>query len=76
MKLFIVLGMNSIFIYVFFEIVGHRWFNEYVSAVTNGLMEMVNTPQKLMEITTSLCIFALEWGMCYFLYKKRIFLKV
>lgn len=60
---FTVIGMNSIFIYLFFEIVGHRWFNDYVSAVTNGLMSIAHFPQLLMDIITALTIFALEWGM-------------
>ena len=75
-KFFTIVGMNSLFIYLFFEIVGARWFNGYVSAVTNGLMEMINFPQGLMHLITALCIFALEWGMCYFLYKKEIFIRV
>jgi len=76
LKFFTVVGMNSIFIYLFFEIVGHRWFNSYVSAITNGLMKMIAVPETLMLIITSLCIFALEWGLCYFLYKKKIFFKL
>lgn len=75
LKFFTIVGMNSIFIYLFFEIVGHRWFNGYVGSITNGLMQMINTPETLMLIITSLCIFALEWGMCYFLYKKKIFFR-
>ncbi len=76
LKFFTILGMNSIFIYLFFEIVGSRWFNGYVGAVTNGLMKFVNMPQMPMLIITSLCIFALEWGICYFLYRKKIFFKL
>ncbi len=73
---FTIVGMNSIFIYLFFEIVGHRWFNGYVGAITNGLMELANVPHGWMMIITSLCIFGLEWGMCYWLYTKRIFFKL
>lgn len=76
LKFFTIVGMNPIFIYLFFEIVGHRWFNGYVGAITNGLMEMIQVPENLMLIITSLVIFALEWGLCYFLYRKRIFFKV
>ncbi|MBC7848625.1 MAG: DUF5009 domain-containing protein [Chitinophagaceae bacterium] len=76
LKIFTVVGMNSIFIYLFIEIVASRWFNGYVAAITNGLMKMIDTPQTLMNIITSLCIFALEWSMCYFLYKKKIFFRV
>jgi predicted acyltransferase len=76
LKFFTIVGMNPIFIYLFFEIVGNRWFNEYVGAITNGLMEMIFVPEHLMLIITSLVIFALEWGLCYFLYSKRIFFRL
>jgi predicted acyltransferase len=73
---FTVVGMNSIFIYLFFEIVAGRWFNEYAGAISNGLMEIVNTPHVIMMIITPLFIFSLEWGLCYFLYRKKIFFKL
>lgn len=71
-----VLGMNSLFIYLFFEIVGSRWFNGYITAIAKGLMGFVHTPEMLGNIIASLCIFALEWGLCYFLYKRQIFFKL
>jgi predicted acyltransferase len=73
---FTIVGMNSIFIYLFFEIIGHRWFNEYAGAISNGLMGIAHTPHALMLIVTPLFIFALEWGLCYFLYRKKIFFKL
>ena len=76
LSFFTIVGMNSIFIYLFFEIVGHRWFNGYVSAIANGLLKVINTPLLLSHIIASLCIFALEWGLCYFLFKKKIFFKL
>jgi predicted acyltransferase len=76
LKFFTVVGMNSIFIYLFFEIVGSRWFNDYVGAVTNGLMSMAGVPLALMAIITSLVIFIIEWYLCWFLYKRGIFFKL
>jgi predicted acyltransferase len=73
---FTVVGVNSIFIYLFFEIVGARWFNDYVGAITNGLMSLAHFPIGLSAIITSLSIFGLEWGLCYFLSSKRIFFKL
>lgn len=73
---FLIVGMNSLFIYLFFEIVGARWWNEYIGAITNGLMQLANVPQSTMLLITSLIIFALEWGLCYFLYKKKIFFRL
>jgi predicted acyltransferase len=76
LKFFTIVGMNSIFIYLFFEIVGSRWFNGYVNEIVNGVLKWVSTPVTLSAILSSLCIFALEWGLCYFLYRKKIFLSV
>jgi predicted acyltransferase len=76
LKFFTVVGMNSIFIYVFFEIVGSRWFNGYITAISSGIMKWFNTPELLQVIISSLCIFILEWQLCYFLYRKKIFFKV
>jgi predicted acyltransferase len=73
---FTVIGMNSLFIYLFFEIVGHRWFNGYVGAVTNGLMTWAGIPGSVMLILTSFTIFGLEWAMCWYLYRKKIFFRV
>jgi predicted acyltransferase len=73
---FTIVGMNSIFIYLFFEIVGGRWFNEYIGAITNGLFAIIHLPLQLSLILSSLVIFALEWAMCWFLYRKKIFFKL
>jgi predicted acyltransferase len=73
---FTVVGMNSLFIYLFFEIVGSRWFNGYINALAGGLLEMANVPVYLIGIISSLVIFFLEWQLCLFLYKKKIFFKV
>jgi predicted acyltransferase len=76
LKFWTIVGMNSLFIYLFFEIVGSRWFNNYISAIAKGLLELIHTPEIFSSIFASLCIFALEWGLCYFLYKKKIFFKL
>ena len=76
LQFFTIVGMNSLFIYLFIEIVASRWFNGYIGAITNGLMGMVNIPTIVMAIITSLIIFFLEWSLCRFLYKKGIFFKI
>lgn len=76
LQFFTIVGMNSLFIYLFIEIVASRWFNGYIGAISNGLMEMINVPHMLMAIITSLVIFTLEWNLCKFLYKKGIFFKI
>lgn len=73
---FLVFGMNSIFIYLFFEIVASRWFNGYILSITDGLFGFIHFPQVPAEIIGSLVIFALEACMMYFLYRKKVFFKL
>jgi len=73
---FTIVGMNSLFIYLFFEIIGARWFNEYITQMSTSLLNMLHLPIIIVQVGSSLTIFALEWSICYFLYKKKIFFKI
>lgn len=73
---FVVVGTNSIFIYLFFNTVGSQWFNGFVGIFTHGLLAGFNTPQFLVELLTSICILGLEWLLCYYLYRKKIFFRI
>ncbi|HMH34016.1 MAG TPA: DUF5009 domain-containing protein [Puia sp.] len=73
---FKVVGMNSIFLYLFFEIVGDRWFTHYITTISSGLLSFVHAPLMLSQIIGSLCVLTLEWLLCYFLYRKKIFFKL
>jgi predicted acyltransferase len=73
---FLVVGMNSLFIYLFFEIVGDRWFTGYIFSITNGVLSWVDAGELIKMFVGAGCVFGLEWGMCYFLYKKKIFFKL
>ncbi len=76
LKFFTIIGMNSIFIYLFFEIIGARWFNDYTGSISNGLMGLVNITGITADVITSLVIFSLEWLLCFWLYRKSIFFKL
>jgi predicted acyltransferase len=69
-------ALNSIFIYLFFEIVGHRWFTGYILTITGGLFGMGHIPELAAAVLGSFVVFSLEAGMLYFLYRKKIFFKV
>ena len=73
---FTIVGMNSLFIYLFFEIVGARWFNDYIGNITYGLMAFTGLPVIVQSVITSLIIFSIEWYLCYFLFRKKIFFKL
>lgn len=76
LKFFLIVGMNSIFIYIFFEIVVHRWLYEYLYVIVNGIISPIGLGEQAINIIASLVVFAVEWGLCYWLYKKKIFFKI
>jgi predicted acyltransferase len=76
LKPFIIVGMNSIFIYVFFEIVVDRWLYGYLHTLVNGLLSPFSFPVFPVEILASLVVFAVEWSLCLWLYRRKIFFKL
>ncbi len=73
---FTIVGMNSIFIYLFFEIVVSRWLREYVEVIVTGVLSPTGMAHAITLIFAALTIFAIEWYLCYWLYRKKIFFKV
>jgi predicted acyltransferase len=71
-----VVGMNAIFIYLFFESVGHKWLNGAVSIFSNGIFNFIRVGQQWVNVLSALCTLMVEWYLCYWLYKKRIFFKL
>ncbi len=76
LQFFTIVGMNSLFIYLFFEIVGDRWFTGYISSIANGVTGWFHTPELLQMFIAAACVFGLEWYLCYFLYRHKIFFKL
>lgn len=73
---FQVFGMNSIFIYLFFDIVGRNWFNEYMTMLLGPLERIFYLSHNWFLVIAALATFAVEWGICYFLFRKKIFFKL
>ena len=73
---FQVIGMNSIFIYLFFSIVGTHWLNEYVLMIVSPVLAVFGLSPLAILLMASVCVFAIEWLICLFLYRKRIFFRV
>ncbi|HXS58516.1 MAG TPA: hypothetical protein VN726_20450 [Hanamia sp.] len=73
---FTIVGMNSIFIYIFFEIVVHRWLFGYSNTIVNGVLSPTGLSHTLIMIISALTLFTFQWYLCYWLYKKKIFFKV
>jgi predicted acyltransferase len=62
--IFTVVGMNSIFIYLFFETVGVQWLNGVVRIFTGG------------GVVSAIVTLLAEWYLCFWLYQKKIFFKL
>jgi predicted acyltransferase len=73
---FTIVGMNSIFIYLFFEIVVSRWLSGYINTLVSGVISPIGIPQSAILIIASLAIFMVEWYLCFWLYRKKIFFKI
>ena len=76
LKFFTIVGMNSIFIYLFFIFIGDMWLNGYMDILCSELLNLAGVPVEVGTAISCLVVFALEWYLCYFLYKKKIFFKL
>jgi len=71
---FIVVGMNSIFIYLFFSLRGAGFIGRMVTPFSKLLFSW--TGEKGVEIIASLGVWAAMWYLCYWLYKNKLFIKI
>lgn len=76
LKFFVIVGMNSIFIYIFFEIIVSRWLANYLTVIVKGIMSTDFFSPMSTSIIASVVIFAVEWNLCFWLYRKKIFFKL
>lgn len=73
---FVVVGTNSIFIYLFFESVGGQWLNGFVAIFSKGILNWTGASSFIINLITSLAVLSIEWYLCYWLYKRKIFFKI
>ena len=73
-KMFRIVGMNCIFIYLFFEVGGSNLIEKIFAPFTNALFTWGG--ELSVDIATSLCVWATLWYICYWLYKNKLFIKI
>jgi predicted acyltransferase len=73
-KFFIIVGMNSIFIYLFFHIGGANLIGKIVGPFSKLLFSWGG--DIMVKVITSLGVWAVMWYMCYWLYKNKLFIKI
>ncbi len=72
----ICVGMNAIFIYLFFETAGVQWLNATVAIFVKGFLGFTKMNHLILASIAAATTLFLEWGLCYWLYKKNIFIKL
>jgi predicted acyltransferase len=76
LKIFSVVGTNSIFIYLFAETVGVQWFRDFGKIWTEGLLSPLGLSENLIMVINSLFVLFIFWYITYFLDKHKVYFKV
>ncbi len=73
-RFFIIVGMNCIFIYLFFEVGSAN----LISRIVNPFSKLFFSwgGELAVGVITSLGVWAGLWYLCYWLYKNRLFIKI
>jgi len=71
---FSVVSMNSLFIYLFAHLEGAKFIEHILYPFTHVLFGWGG--ELTAQILTSLLVWAALWGLCYWMYKKRLFIKI
>jgi predicted acyltransferase len=71
---FIVVGMNSIFIYLFFSLRGAGFIGRMVTPFSKLFFSWAG--ETGVEIIASIGVWASMWYLCYWLYKNKLFIKI
>lgn len=73
---FIIVGSNSIFVYLFAETIGHQWLVGFGKIFTFGVLGFMGFSEGFVDIMNGFFVLGIMWYLSYFLYKNRIFIKV
>lgn len=74
--LFVVVGMNPIFIYIFFESVGAQWLNGVSRIFVGGFTGLAGASLLWQHLFAAVATLLFEWYICYWLFKRKIFFKL
>lgn len=71
---FAIVGMNPLAIYLFTLTGGSEWFQHIIHPFVHGILAF--TPQGFILMMESLTVWFMLWGLTYWLYKRRIFIRI
>jgi predicted acyltransferase len=73
---FAIVGMNPIFIYIFMNTAGSQWLVDFSGYFITDALLRLGTSETLALFINSLVVLAMAWGMCYWLYRRKIFIRI
>jgi hypothetical protein len=71
---FAIVGMNPLFIYLFAHTGGNEWLSAIVKPFITAFSSIFN--KLTIEMALTISVWAMMWGICYFLYKHKVFIKL
>jgi predicted acyltransferase len=73
-RFFAIVGMNPLFIYLFTQSGGAEWLWRIAKPFTMGILGWAGDWPA--QAATSLAVLALLWSVCYWLYRRKIFIRI
>jgi predicted acyltransferase len=73
---FAIVGMNPIFIYLFMQTAGDQWLVDFTASFVADGFTRLGTGESMALFLNSLVVLGLAWGMCYWLYRRKIFIRI
>jgi predicted acyltransferase len=71
---FAIVGMNPLFIYLFAHTGGTHWLSAIAKPFINAIFGVFN--ELTIQMALTITVWAMMWGICYFLYKRKVFIKL
>lgn len=73
---FVVVGMNPILIYMLTEMLAWGWLNPHVGIFTGQPLVALGMAEPAAAVVTAGATWALLWGLCAWLYRRKIFIRI
>lgn len=75
-KAFVIVGTNPIFIYMFMETAGKQWLTRFTSYFVVDFLTKIHVPEGVAGFVNAVFVLAFAWYLCYFLFVKKVFIKI
>jgi predicted acyltransferase len=71
-----VVGTNSIFIYLVAQTLSRKWIGPNVNIFSDGIFGFLGLGANVVQLITALVSLFIMWYLCFWLFKRKIFLRI